>query len=160
MTKPCVKKCLVVGVILLFFGLALAPSINADVRKQDLDVIEEDYVAPIELEVQRIRDLVQSIDLRKIIVNPDAVVDTMVEISTIIEENENVRNYIEKSSDEDCGCEGESALEWRFPAICTLLYPLLVVSAVIFLAFHIRTFYIFMENLGSALNCYWALPPY
>ena len=43
---------------------------------------------PIEFEFQRIKELVRSIDLHKIIVNPDAVINTIKEISTIIEEEE------------------------------------------------------------------------
>ena len=157
------KKGLASIVILLFVGIAFAQGINANVSKSSLvsvnyiEISEEDDATQIELGYQMIRDLVQSIDLRKIIVNHDGVVETLEEISSILEE-EDVRNYIEKTSNRDCGCEDELSLEWKFPAICTLLYPLLVVSAVIFLAFHIRPFYIFMENLGSALNCFWASP--
>jgi len=52
----------------------------------------------IKLKVQRIKDLVQSIDLWKIIVNPDGALETLEEVSSILEE-EDVRNYIEKTSD-------------------------------------------------------------
>ena len=109
-----IKKGLAVAVILLFIGVAFTSSINANVSKPvlesvpDIDVKEDATL--IEFEVQRIRELVQSIDLRKIIVNPDAVVDTLEEISTIIEENE------------DCGCGDDSSkLEGVFPIICILL---------------------------------------
>jgi len=43
---------------------------------------------PIDFELQRIRDLAHSIDLWEIIVNPDTSIDTLEEISTIIEEEE------------------------------------------------------------------------
>ena len=105
------KKGLAVAVILLFVDVAFAIPINANVSKSSLvsildrEVLEEDEATPIEFELQRIRELVQSVDLRKIIVNTDGVIDTLEEISTIIGENEDIRNYIEKSSDNDCGCD-------------------------------------------------------
>ena len=74
-----------------------------------------------ELRVQRIRDLVQSIDLRKIIVNPDGVVDTLEEISSILGENE------------DCGCDEDSSpLEWGFPIICIFVGFLLILGIAAF----------------------------
>lgn len=113
--------------------------------------------APIEFELQRIRDLVQTIDLRKIIVNPDAVVDTLEEISSILEE-EDVRNYIEKSSDEDCGCEDDSSdFEWFFPVICTLLLPAWTIAGIILLLSNgmIWQPVEIMAQIGLPLNCYW-----
>jgi len=110
---------------------------------------------PIEFELQRIRDLVQSINLRKIIVNPDAVVDTLEEISTIIEE-EDVRNYIEKTSDEDCGCEEDGLnLGGVFPILCILLFPLYIISWYIFW-FGVSEIPIQMVMpLGYRLGCDW-----
>ena len=248
MTKPCVKKCLVVGVILLFIGVAFAVPINANVSKSSLepvpdldcdgdlfwidvepgstvigsiwvenvgeegselnweiesypdwgiwtfdpesgtgleyiqivdvecvvpDEIEDDLwgeifivnlenssdyciidvslqvksideATPIEFELQRIKELVQSIDLRKIIVNPDAVLVTLEEISTIIEENE------------DCGCEEDSSkLEGDFPIICILLFPLYIIS---WYAFWFGVFVIPIQMvmlLGYMLGCDW-----
>ena len=103
---------------------------------------------PIEFELQRIRDLVQSIDLRKIIVNPDALVDTLEEISTIIEENE------------DCGCGDDSSdFEWFFPVICFLLAPFWGVAFIIYFSSHGMFGCIFLETMaeiGLSLNCYWA----
>ena len=114
-------------------------------------------VTPTEFEVQRIRELVQSIDFRKIIVNPDAVVDTIEEISTITEENEDVRDYIEKTSEEDCSCGDDSSdLEWKFPILCELLYPLAVLSIALYLLLDYELFHYFMVTLGTILNCYWA----
>ena len=98
---------------------------------------------PIEFEFQRIRELVQSIDLRKIIVNPDAVIDTLVEISTIIEENE------------DCGCEDESTLEGNFPVICTILYPVFIFALYLYHTFGITFLGNNIGAIGLRLNCFW-----
>jgi len=95
----------------------------------------------IEFELQRIRELVQSIDLWKIIVNPDGVLETIEEISTIIEE-EDVRNYIEKSSEEDCGCEKTN--EWDFPIICTTIR--IMAGAMVIVGFIMLILFMFPPN--------------
>ena len=75
-----------------------------------------------------------------------------------VEENKKIISQ-EKSSEEDCGCEDNSSdLEWKFPIICKLLYPLAVLSIGLYLLLDFEQFYVFMETLGSKLNCYWAYP--
>ena len=118
------KKKILIGSIIAVVIIVLASfssvvgKVSSDEEPVELDVKEEYDATPIELKVQRIKELVQSINLQKIIVNPDGVLETIEEISTIIEE-EDVRNYIEKTSEEDCGCEKPN--EWGFPIICTTL---------------------------------------
>ncbi len=127
--------------------------------KSDLDISVEENTIPTELKVQRIRELVQSIDLRKIIVNPNALVDTFEETSSILEE-EDVRNYIEKTSDNDCGCEDDSSdFEWFFPMICTLLVPAWGVAFVIYFASNRMIWQPaeIMAQIGQNLNCFWKL---
>jgi len=119
-----------------------------------------DDATSLEFEFQRIRELVRSIDLRKIIVNPDAVLETLEEISSKLEE-EDVRDYIEKSSEEACGCEEDSSeFEWFFPVICTLLFPIWFVVIFIFFSSH-RMFGALlaetMAQIGHDLNCFWKL---
>ena len=76
-----------------------------------------------------------------------------------VEENKKEIVYQEKSSEEDCGCEDDSSdLEWKFPILCELLYPLYVLSGALYLVFDFEPFLVFMETLGSKLNCYWAYP--
>jgi len=117
-----------------------------------------DDATTVEFKLQRVRDLVQSIDLWKIIVNPDSVVDTLEEVSSILEA-EDVRNYIEKSSEEDCGCEEDSSeLEWMFPTICTFLYPLWILSVALLMLFNTKQFVDIMDAIGLELNCFWASP--
>ena len=127
--------------------------------KSDLDNSVEENAISIEFELQRIRELVRSINLRKIIVNPNALVDTLEEISTILED-EDVRNYIEKTSEEDCGCEKDSSeFKWFFPVICTLLLPFWYIAFFIwgssFFTFDLPL--LIMAQIGSDLNCFWAL---
>ena len=61
------------------------------------------------------------------------------------------------TKEEDCGCEEETT-EWGYPVLCTLLYPLLIVSYVLMTLFSFYEFNTFMEELGKELNCYWAKP--
>ena len=115
-----------------------------------------DDAISIEFELQKIRELVQSIDLWKIIVNPDAVLETLEEISSILEE-ENVRNYIEKTSDEDCDCEDDSSgFEWFFPVICTSLFPLVWLAVALVAGPPHWTFPAeIMIAIGEKINCWW-----
>jgi len=101
---------------------------------------------PIEFKLLKIRELVRSINLHKIIVNPDAVVKTLEEVSSIIEENE------------DCGCEDDNSdLDWNFPTICTLLLPLWGIAVwLYFLSNRLITQPMqIMSQIGDELNCYW-----
>lgn len=120
------KKLFVTGIVILFLGVALAPSIHAKIQQETID-----------------------------------------EIPTIIEENEFIRNYIEKNFDEDCDCEEQETTAWSFPIICGLLYPLAILSWVMFyipmLIFGPNWpgiigafFYMTMKNIGTTLNCNWA----
>jgi hypothetical protein len=80
----------------------------------------------------------------------------MNEIPTIIEENEDIKNYLEKSSDEDCGCDDESSdLGWNFPVICTLLIPLLWFALYAWFMGGITIFGEIVGFIGSILNCFW-----
>jgi len=73
-------------------------------------------------------------------------------------ESKDIRAYIEMKSDEDCGCDDANTTGWNFPVICTLLYPLLIVSFILVTFFSNADLYHFMEDLARELNCYWANP--
>ena len=73
-----------------------------------------------------------------------------------VEENKKIISQ-EKSSEEDCGCEDDSSdLEWKFPILCELVYPLAVLSIALYLLLDYELFHYFMVTLGTILNCYWA----
>jgi len=103
------KKLLVVGVIVLFLGVAFAPSINANIEELSVN-------------------------------------NTIMDISPILEEDE-----------EDCGCfDDSSELEWKYPVICTLLYPIWLISVAVLYLFHFKQFVDIMDSIGIELNCFWA----
>jgi hypothetical protein len=65
---------------------------------------------------------------------------------------------IEKISEEDCGCEDDSELEWGNPVRCLILYPIFFS---VYMIFAITRGIIFDEllltisELGKDLNCFW-----
>ena len=94
------KKLISVAVILIFIGLAFAPSINANIGKTD--VSEETDTIPLELQYQQIIDKIKSINLQMFLLDLDAVIDTLEEVSITLEENDDIRLYAQMQS--DCGC--------------------------------------------------------
>jgi len=124
--------------------------------ESDLDFSVEENAISIEFELQRIGELVQSINLREIIVNPDAVLETLEEVSSILEE-ENVRNYIEKSSEEDCGCEDKPTLKREFTTICmvsetfAIIFILMTFGGLVFAL----PFFLFFVFIGFIFGCDW-----
>jgi len=157
------KKKILIGSIIAVALLTLvsfSSVVGYSSVKSDLDISVEENVISKEFELQRIKELTRSIDLWRIIVNPDAVLETLEEISTILEE-EDVRNYIEKTSDEDCGCEDDSSgLEWYFPMICTVLYPTWMISIILLMLFSIYQPFLFLQELGREVGCFWMRPWY
>jgi hypothetical protein len=80
------------------------------------------------------------------------------EISAIIEKDTTLNTDVTQLSNSACDCETENLLQWSFPILCILLYPLLIVSAILLLLLHYYPFYEFMEALAKELNCFWAQP--
>jgi len=147
------KTKLVVGSIIAVVILVLvsfSPSITADVSKLGVDVVEEDVTpTPIVLVLQLIAKLRNHKDIQN--------VETEDDVLQIIEGDEKLNSIYEQLSAEDCGCEDDnSALDWRFPVICTFLYPLWMIAGGILFLFHIWQFIEFMDAIGNNLNCWWA----
>jgi len=155
-----IKKGLAVAVILLFIGVAFAPNINADVSKQDTDVIEEDVTpTPMVLALQLMTKLRNHKDIEN--------VESEDDVLQIIEGDEELNSIYEQLFVEDCGCEEQGTTEWSFPIICGLLYPAAILSWVMFYlpmlifgpnwpGFIGAFFYMIMNNIGTTLNCNWA----
>jgi hypothetical protein len=118
--------------LILFIGIAVAPSINADVQ--------EPITIEPELVEQKFENLVGLVE-------------------GIISYYE--RTY-GPMPDDDCGCEDIEPTPWPFPALCTLLvipYILLApINLVFVMAFGIPIFGNFIVGLlelAASLNCYW-----
>jgi len=129
-----IKKGLVVAVILLFIGVAFAPSINAKIGELSVDISKENDTIPIELEYQKLIEKVKIIIDKIILKDTDSIVNSLEEISleeisTILEDYNDLWDYVQMQSN-DCGCDGANTTEWGFPIICTAL---LVMMGVVFI---------------------------
>jgi len=87
--------------------------------------------------------------------------DLEYEILRIIEEDKEINIIIEQLSNNDCGCDDDSsALEWGFPVLCTLLFPIFIFSFALALISHQPMLFIeIMARIGLSLNCFWNIVP-
>ena len=70
--------------------------------------------------------------------------DALDELSTIIQE------------DEDCGCNEESStLDWKYPVLCTLLYPVFILALYLYFIWDITFLGEIIWAIGTTLNCFW-----
>ena len=149
------RKGLAVAVILLFIGVAFAIPINANVSKSSLDIsVEEDATpTPIALVFQLIYKLRNHKDIQN--------VESEDDVLQIIGSDEELNSIIERLSVEDCGCENEDSIGWKFPVFCTVLFMvyvvilMIVVSAMLFPGFIVpiiaNVVGLFIEIIGSKI---------
>ena len=161
------KKLLVFGVIVLFLGLAIAPSINANISKtslepvSDIEVLEEDNATPIELVFQLIAKLSNNREIQKLVADTDAEVDIQKEINSIIESDGELNTIVEKIKGSDCGCGDANTTQWNFPVICSFLFMPYAGMSILNAFWGAFTILLFvLENIGTILNCFWInVPP-
>jgi len=149
------KKGLAVAVILLFIGVAFAPTINANVSKSslepivDVDVIEEDVATatPIQLVFQLIAKLRNHKDIQNI--------ESEDDVLKIIEGDDELNSIVENLKSFDCGCDDATPTRWNFPVLCLLLVPLWILAFGIFVRSGEFTLFFIVSTIGSILNCFW-----
>ena len=159
------KKLLAVGVIVLFLGLAIAPSINANIRELSVDntLVVNDT---IQLEWKfpgycTILYIVYWFFLTLVLTGvisteiPFLIEDYAIELKCYWAQK---NNRLIPTPVEDCGCEEQNMTQWNFPGVCILLYPLWIISVALLMLFSGYQFFWFMEDLGKDLNCFWARP--
>ena len=145
-----VIKPLSVICILLFIGVAFAPSITADVDKPELDVIETDNPTPIALIFQLLNKLRNHKDIKN--------VESEEDLLKIIESDEELNSIYEQLSGNDCGCEDSSPSWeriWPFPVICLSLTPGLIFGLAIFMMSGVEIVFNMVWALGIIFNCFW-----
>ena len=143
------KKGLAVAVILLFIGVAVAPNINADVNKPIIDTPIEDVApTPIVLALQLMTKLRNHKDIQN--------VETEDDVLRIIEGDEELNSIYEQLSGNDCDCEEDvTTLEWRFPVICMLLFPMFVLGLIVYMMGQNDLILVIVLVIGMPLNCRW-----
>jgi len=78
------------------------------------------------------------------------------EITAVIEKDAILNAEITQLSKSKCDCENENIIRWSFPVLCTLLLPLLLISAVFYITWHqFPNFFKIIISIGEALNCVW-----
>jgi hypothetical protein len=80
------------------------------------------------------------------------------EITAVIEKDAILNREITQLSNLQCDCENDKGINWSFPVICTLLFPLFVICFIIAL-FYDFIFWpaVIIDYIGLALNCFWAI---
>ncbi|DAC71948.1 MAG TPA: hypothetical protein DSN98_07665, partial [Thermoplasmata archaeon] len=76
------------------------------------------------------------------------------EISVIIEKNPTLKTEISQLQNSKCDCENENTIEWQFPVICTLLFPLFIISFGLYVRFDKIYLYILVLSIGDKFNCF------
>jgi len=148
-----IRKGLAVAVILLFIGVAFTSSINANVSKSSVEPIadvdvKDDVATPIVLVFQLINKLRNHKDIQNI--------ETEDDVLQIIESDEELNSIVERLSGDDCGCEDDSStLEWKFPGICFILYPVFLIAILVYLQTLNQFLLDFVGLIGITLDCFW-----
>lgn len=136
-----------IAVIILVL-VSITPSINANADTLSVETQQEEIIAPIVLVLQLMTKLRNHKDIENI--------ESENEVLRIIEQDEELNAIVEKLKSYDCGCdEDSSSLEWRYPVLCTFLYPLSIIAVGILFAFHIWIFFEIMTDIGIKLDCFW-----
>jgi len=156
------KKVLVVGMIVLFLGLAIAPSINANINRQSLEptpeIIVEDYDGynPVQLVFLLIAKLSRNREIKKLVEDTDNEVDIQKGIISIIETDWELNTIVEKIKGSDCDCDDADTTEWNFPVICSILFipwQILDVISTFMGGFYFLFFII--DFIGIIFDCNW-----
>ena len=80
------------------------------------------------------------------------------EITTVIEKDKTLYAEITQLQTSDCDCDNEKAINWTFPIICTLLFPIALICF-ISIIFHeiLYNLTIIIGYIGIALHCFWSI---
>jgi hypothetical protein len=83
--------------------------------------------------------------------------DIQKEISAVIQEDATLKEEITQISNAKCDCENDNITTWFFPVLCTILFPLFVISVILWGITHFNNSALLeiMLIIGSTLNCYW-----
>lgn len=147
------KKKILFGTVIsatILVLISIAPTINANVSKPDIDILVENVTpTPFALVSQLITKLQNHKDIKN--------VESEDDLLRIIEGDEELNSIYEQIYGEDCGCNDGSQLGiWPFPIICLLLTPF-IFSAVIFLLHGEFDIYVtIVFNLAGVFGC-WGL---
>jgi len=82
--------------------------------------------------------------------------EMQTEISAVIEKDVTLNGEINQLSSLKCDCENEKAINWSFPVICTLLFPIFFICLIIAIVSQLPFYFIeVIGSIGTKLNCFW-----
>jgi hypothetical protein len=80
------------------------------------------------------------------------------EISAVIQKDAILKGEITQLSNSQCDCEKDKAINWSFPVICTILFPIVLVCFISILLHEILYYLtIIIGYIGILLHCFWSL---
>jgi len=144
------KRALFISVIsaTILVLVCIAPSINANVDELFVEALPKEEATPIEMVFQLIDKLRNHKDIKNVESEDDVI--------RIIESDEELNSIYEQLSGNDCGCEDDSStLEWRFPVICMLLFPMFVLGLIVYMMGQNDLILVIVLVIGMPLNCRW-----
>ncbi len=85
--------------------------------------------------------------------------DVQNEITTVVDKDAELKGKITQLSNVNCDCENTSTTRlWNFPVICSFLFPIFIISAIISIITHEAFFFVeILAYLGTLLDCFWVV---
>jgi len=86
------------------------------------------------------------------------------EINAVIEKDATLKGEITQLSNSKCDCDNVNTMDWNFPVLCVILYPIFcfIFTLILYLAliFHavpyfLQILYAVIFNITTTLNCFW-----
>jgi len=116
----------------------------------DNTIITDEYDNPTP--IQLVFQLISKIRNHKDIQN----IKTEDDVLRIIEEDEELNNIFEQLSENDCDCEDDTTpLEWKYPVICLLIFPLTWVALYLYFVGGFSWLAEIVGFIGYTLDCFW-----
>jgi len=147
MKKKILFGSLIASVMLVL--ISIAPSINANVDKPELEVVEsQDKSTPLALAFQLINKLRHLPGIENI--------ETRDDLLQIIESDEGLNRIYEKLLGNDCDCEDDTTpFEWPYPIICFVFGFPLILLALLAMAAGQAWVGALVGIFGELFNCFW-----
>ena len=82
------------------------------------------------------------------------------EITAVIEKDAILKEEMMELSNLKCDCGNDKTMNWSFPVLCMLLFPLVITLIVITIVSHqVIPFIEVLMSIGLKLHCFWYLGP-
>lgn len=155
------RKWLAIGIILLFVGVAVAPSISANIRKPESE-IQSDTNALKETVSRFVQALPPKEEFEKFKGDKTYLLVLQRKLVTLFENDDTLNSIVERTTKNDCGCnDGSMSFEWNFPITCLLLFPIFIPIFQVWLYSQVHGWdygnllFHWINLIGKTLHCPW-----